>query len=108
MIKDLLIWGGDFEDLQLKSKCNKEFRFLLCVMCYWVFPLKDTKGITISNALFKKIDKSNRKPNHIWIDKGSEFYDRSIKSWLHDSDIEMFSTHYEGKFVVAERFIRTF
>ena len=29
-----------------------------------------------------------------------------MKSWLEKNDIEMYSTHYEGKSVVAERFIR--
>ena len=43
----------------------------------------------------------------IWIDKGSEFFDRSVKSWLQDNDIEMYSTYNEGKSVVAKRFIRT-
>ena len=43
----------------------------------------------------------------LWIDKASEFYNRSIESWLQDNNIEMYSTHNEGKFVVAERFIRT-
>ena len=32
---------------------------------------------------------------------------RSMKSWLEKNDIEMYSTHNEGKSVVAERFIRT-
>ena len=39
--------------------------------------------------------------------KGSEFYNNSFKKWLKDNDIEMYSTHNEGKSVVAERFIRT-
>ena len=30
-----------------------------------------------------------------------------MKSWLEDHDIETYSTHNEGKSVVAERFIRT-
>ena len=30
-----------------------------------------------------------------------------FKKWLKDNDIEMYSTHNEGKSVVAERFIRT-
>ena len=30
-----------------------------------------------------------------------------MKSWLEKNDIEMYSTHNEGKFVVAERFSRT-
>ena len=39
--------------------------------------------------------------------KGSEFYNSSFKKWLKDNDIEMHSIHFEGKSVVAERFIRT-
>ena len=41
------------------------------------------------------------------MDKSSEFYNRSMKSWLEKNDIEMYSTNNEGKSVVAERFIRT-
>ena len=54
--------------------------------------------------LFKN---SNRKPNKIWVDKGSKFYNNSFKKWLKDNDIEMYLIHNEGKSVVAERFIRT-
>ena len=57
--------------------------------------------------LFKcLLGESNHKPNKIWVDKGSEFYNRSLKSFL-TNDIEMYSTHNEGKFAIAERFIRT-
>ena len=73
----------------------------------WIVPLKDKKGITIVNALRKALDKSDRKPNKIWVDKSSEFYNRSMKSWLEKNDMEISSTHNEGKPVVAERFIRT-
>ena len=47
------------------------------------------------------------KPNKIWVDKGSEYYNSFFKKWLKDDDIEMYSMHNEGKSVVAERFIRT-
>ena len=50
---------------------------------------------------------SNRRPNKVWIDKGSEFYNSSFKKWLKDNDTEMYSIHNEGKPVVSERFIRT-
>ena len=50
---------------------------------------------------------SKRKPNKIWADKGSEFCNTHFKKWLKDNNIEMYSTHNEGKSVVAERFIRT-
>ena len=48
----------------------------------WVIPLKDKKRITISNAFQKKLKESNQKPNQIWVDKGSKFYNRSMKLWL--------------------------
>ena len=77
------IWGADLADMQF----NRGFRFLLGVIDIfskyaWVIPLKVKKGITITNAFQKVLEESNRKPNKIWVDKGSEFYSRSMKSWL--------------------------
>ena len=69
--------------------------------------MKDKKFITIANVFQKILKVSNRKPHKIWIDKGSEFYNRSVKSWLEKNAIEMYSTHNEGKIVIARRFIRT-
>ena len=94
------------------SKFNKGYRFLLRVIDIfskyaWVIPLKDKKGISIVNAFQKILKESDRKPNKIWVDKGSEFYNNSFKKQLKDNDIEMDSIHNEGKLVVAERFIRT-
>ena len=45
--------------------------------------------------------------NKIWVVKINEFYSSSFQKWLKDNDIEMLSTHNEGKSVVAEKFIRT-
>ena len=70
-------------------------------------PLKDKKGIKITNAFQKFFDESNCKPNKILVNKDSECYSRSRKSWLEKNDIEMYWKHNEGKYVVAERFIRT-
>ena len=56
--------------MQLISKFTKGFKFL----------------ITITNAFQKIFDESNRKPNKIWVDKGSEFYKRSMKSFLQNND----------------------
>ena len=78
------IWGVDLADMQLLSKFNKGFRFLLCVIDIfskyaWVIPLKDKKGISIVNAFKQILKESNRKPNKILVDKGSEFYNISFK-----------------------------
>ena len=106
------IWGTDLADMQLISKFNKDFKFLLCVFDIyskyaWAIPLRDKKGTTITNTSQKILDKSKRKPNRIWADKGSEFYNRSMKSRLGKVAIEIYSTDNEGKSVVAERFVRT-
>ena len=61
----------------------------------------------IVNAFQKKLKEPDRKPNKIWVDKGSEFYNNYFKKWLQDNDIVMYSTNNEGKSVVAERLIRT-
>ena len=47
------------------------------------------KGTIITNAFQKILDKSGRKPIKIWVDKGSEFYNRSMKSWQEKNDIEI-------------------
>ena len=70
--------------MQVLSKFNKEFRFLLCVIdifgkYVWVIPIKDKKGLIIVNAFQKIFKKSNRKPNKIWLDKGREIYNNSFK-----------------------------
>ena len=87
------IWGADLADMQLISKNNKEFRFFSCTIDIyniyaWVIPLK-------------------HKPNQLWVDIGSKFYNRSMKSWIEKNNIATYSTHNERKSVVAERFIRT-
>ena len=72
--------GADLADVQLISKFNKGFRFLLCVIDVfskyaWVTPLKDKKGVSIVNAFQKIVKESDRseakskvrKPNKICV-----------------------------------------
>ena len=84
--------------MHLTRKLNKGFRFLLCVIDVfskydWVIPLKDKKGVSTVDAFQKTLDDSDRKPNKIWVDKGSQFYNSSFKKSLKDNDIEMYSIH---------------
>ena len=106
------IWGADLANMWLINKFIKEVCFF--VMCYWYFnkhpwviPLEDKKGITVANAFQKMLKKSNRKPNKIRVDKGSDFCNRSMKSLWENNSIEMYSTHNKGISIVTERFIRT-
>ena len=98
--------------MQLISKFNKGIRFLLCVInvfskMHGLFPLKDKNGIIIANAFEKILDNLTRKPNKVWLNKGSKFHYSSFKKWWKDKDIDIYSTRNEGKSVVAERFVRT-
>ena len=94
------------------SKYNKGVKYLLCAIDLfskyaWVILIKDKKGTSIVNAFKKIISEGQRKPNKIWADQGSEFYNQPCKDFLKINNIEMYSTYNEGKSAVAERFIRT-
>ena len=91
--------------MQSLSKYNKGIKYLLCTIDLfskyaWVIPIKDKKGTSIVNA-FQKIISEGRKPNKIWVDQGSEFYNQSFKDFLKINNIEMYSTFNEGKSVAA-------
>ena len=85
------IWGADLEDMQLISKFNKWFWFILCVVDVYskyagVVLLNDNKNllqcIIIANAFQKILDECNCKTSKISVDKVSEFYNRLMRSWL--------------------------
>ena len=93
------------------SKYNKGNKYLLYAIDFFskyasVIPLKYKKGVSIVNA-FQNIISKWRKPNKIWVDQSGEFYHNSFKDFLKINNIELYSIYNEGKFVAAERFIRT-
>ena len=72
--------------MQSLSRYNIGIKYLLCAIDLfrkyaWVIPLKDKKGTSIVNAFQKKIS-IKRKPNKIWVDQGSEFYNQSFKDFF--------------------------
>ena len=102
--------------MQSLSKYDKNIKYLLCAIDLfskyaWVISkgtsicLVYKKGASIVNA-FKKIISEGRKPNKIWVDQVSGFYNNGFKDFLKINNIEMCSTYNEGKSVVAERFNR--
>ena len=79
--------------MQSVIKYNKGIKYLLCAIDLfskyaWVIPLKD-KGTSIVNA-FQKIIAKIRKPNKIWVEQGSEFYNQSFKDFLKINNMEMY------------------
>ena len=57
--------------------------------------------------MIETVHESNRKASKLWVDQGKQFYNNPMHKWLEDNDILMYSTHNEGKSVIAERFIKT-
>ena len=80
---------------------------MFLVNMHGLFLWKIKKALTFTNAFPKVLNESKRKPNKIWVDKDSEFYNRSLKLFFQNNDIEMYWTHNEETSVVIERFIRT-
>ena len=59
--------------MQLKSKCNKGIRFLICFpnifsKYVWVSPLKNKRAITILVQFNSFLYESCRKPSNLWVD----------------------------------------
>ena len=80
------IWGVDLADMQSLNRYNQGIRYLLCAIHLfskyaWVIPIKDKKGTSIVNA-FQTINSEGRKPSKIWLDRGSEFYNKSFTDFL--------------------------
>ena len=104
-IDDIL--AADLVEMQPFSRYNKGYRYLLTVIDIfskygWMRPLKDKKGESVADA-FKDIMKaSKRKPNKVWVDKGKEFFNKSVKDLLN-----IYSTENEEKSSVVERWNRT-
>ena len=91
------IWGVDLADIQLISKCNKGIRYLLYAINLFskyafVAPLKEKKGTSIINPFQSILNSSKRKPNKIWVDQDSEFYNTHFKKWFKDGNRNVFNT----------------
>ena len=91
--------------MQSLSKYNKGVKYLLYAVGLfnkfaYVVPIKDKKGVSIVNA-FKKLISEGRKPNKIWVNQCSKFYNNSFKDFLKTNNIETYSTYNERKCLVA-------
>jgi len=91
---------------------NDGYKFILCIVDVfskyaWCIPLKNKSATTVLDAVKEVVEKSGRMPEKIWVDQGSEFYNKSFKAWLKQHNIIMYSSFGDSKAVVVERFIRT-
>ena len=67
-----------------------------------VKPMKDKTGITVLIAFIQMVNKSNRKPNELWVDQVKNF-NNLMQEWLDNNDIFfVHSTHNVDKSVIAD------
>lgn len=106
------IWAMDLASMESFSGDNDGYRYILCVIDVfskfaWCIPLKNKTGQSILTSVQSIIKNSKRQPEKIWVDRGSEFYNKIFQTWANKENIVIYSTYGESKSVVVERFIRT-
>lgn len=106
------VWSCDLVEMQEWKKQNKGYRYILNVVDVfskyaWSVKLLDKKGSTVLEAFKNIVKSSGRKPGHLWVDQGREFYNKDMDEWIKENDIVRYSTYGEHKSAVVERFNRT-
>ena len=111
-------WSADLIDKTSLSKYNNNYKFILAVIDIftkyaWAIPLKSKSGLSITNGFkivlsdYPKGDSESRKPEKLWVDRGSEFYNKLFKSLLKEYETKLYTTYSDLKAVFIERFNRT-
>ena len=105
-------WSADLIDKSSLSKNNNNYKFIITVIdiftkyAWAIIPLKNKSGLSITNG-FKIVLGESRKPEKLWVDRGSEFYNKTFKSLLKEYETKLYSTYSDLKAVFIERFNRT-
>ena len=71
-------------------------------------PLTDKKAKTVPDGFIRIVNESRLKPNELWVDQGTEFYNNIRQNWLHNNNVLMYLTYNKDKSEVAESFMRSF
>jgi hypothetical protein len=106
------IWSMDLVDMSQYAKENKDFKFMLNIIDVfsryaWSTPLKNKSAETVLEAFENVMDQSKRIPQKIWVDQGTEFYNKKMDALLKKLNITRYSTYSPQKSVMVERFNRT-
>ena len=92
------LWQADLVDLSSLSRQNDGYKFILTVIDVfsrfsWVRPLKIKTGQSLREAFASII--SDRKPNYLQTDKGTEFLNSSFQSLLTSNSINFYTSQNE-------------
>ena len=107
------IWSADLVEMPPDNLGRSgKYKFILTIIDLytryaWAIALKNKTATEVKNAFDSIFKSSKRIPKKLWCDSGKEFYNSTMKQFLKQHNIELYSTMNEGKAVVIERFNRT-
>ena len=103
---------ADLIDFSALKNYNKNYKYILVVVdvftkMAYAACLKSKTGDAMIKAFQSVLEKTGHFTK-LQTDRGSEFLNRSFKTWLKKQNIELFHSHnYDTKAAIVERFIRT-
>lgn len=103
----------DLIDMQKFSRKNKGNKYILAIIdCFsrfaWCVPIKRKIPSEIIRAFGILFSTTSRRPVRIQSDKGKEFVNKTVKTYLSENEIEFFTARDPAtKASICERFIRT-
>ena len=111
-------WSADLIDKSSLIKYNNNCKFILNVIDIftnyaWAIPLKNKAILSISIDFKILLSKNpqgaseSRKREKLWVDRGSEFYNKTFKSLIKEYERILYSTCSDLKALFIERFNRT-
>lgn len=99
------VWGADLVDMRSLSADNEEFKYMMVIDVFskfgWAVPLKFKTGVAVRDGLEGIFSKFRCK--RLWVDKGTEFYNKDVKKMLGKYKIPLYSTENFEKCSVVER-----
>ena len=106
------IWGMDIADMTEWKDSNQGNKYILTIIdtfskYAWAEPLKTKGAVEVLAAFRKVIRESKRKPKKLWVDQGTEFYNKEMSKYLKENNIDMYSSFGDSKSAIVERFNRT-
>ena len=106
------IWSADLIEMIPLAKFNKGYKYLLMIIDVfskygWIIPVKTKTGAAVSAAFQEVFKTAGRVPSKLWVDKGREFYNKTLQDLLNKKGISIYSTENEEKSSVVERWNRT-
>ena len=107
-----IFWAADLADMKRYSRKNKGYKYLLvCIDIFskygFVKPMKNKTAAETTRCFKEIFEESGRIAHAIWIDKGSEFLNRTLQNFLKEHNSRLYNSENELKSCVVERFIRT-